>query len=144
MSLIECEECENEVSTKADTCPHCGAPVHEDPVEETDFEARSRMGVQDSKSYLLGLYCAVFVLDFPFFLMLMEMLEAGGASSVMPGGDVLFAYVLTLFLNMIAMFWSVSVLTSFEFDQKSLAIAAVTTICVLFNLTLVAAMVATG
>ena len=27
MALIKCEECGKEVSTKAKTCPHCGAPV---------------------------------------------------------------------------------------------------------------------
>lgn len=28
MSLIECEDCGEEVSTKADACPNCGCPVH--------------------------------------------------------------------------------------------------------------------
>jgi len=27
MALIACEECGQKVSTKADKCPHCGAPV---------------------------------------------------------------------------------------------------------------------
>ena len=27
MALIECDECGNQVSDRAETCPHCGAPV---------------------------------------------------------------------------------------------------------------------
>lgn len=27
MSLIKCKECNNEISDKATTCPHCGCPV---------------------------------------------------------------------------------------------------------------------
>ena len=27
MALIECYECEKEISDKAPTCPHCGAPA---------------------------------------------------------------------------------------------------------------------
>lgn len=27
MSLIECSECKNEISNKADSCPHCGNPL---------------------------------------------------------------------------------------------------------------------
>ncbi len=27
MALIECDECGKRISSKAETCPHCGAPV---------------------------------------------------------------------------------------------------------------------
>ena len=30
MALIECYECEKEISDKAPACPHCGAPRRED------------------------------------------------------------------------------------------------------------------
>lgn len=32
MALIKCSECGNQVSDKATTCPHCGAPVEVTPV----------------------------------------------------------------------------------------------------------------
>ncbi len=36
MSLIPCPECEHEVSTKADHCPHCGFPITvKAPIENT-------------------------------------------------------------------------------------------------------------
>lgn len=31
MALTNCKECGNEVSNKAETCPHCGAPVKKRP-----------------------------------------------------------------------------------------------------------------
>ena len=31
MALIECYECEKEISDKAPACPHCGAPKEEQP-----------------------------------------------------------------------------------------------------------------
>lgn len=34
MALIKCPECQNEVSDKATSCPHCGFPIHN--VEEND------------------------------------------------------------------------------------------------------------
>ena len=27
MALVKCKECGKEISTKADKCPHCGAPI---------------------------------------------------------------------------------------------------------------------
>ena len=27
MALIECNECKKEISDKAESCPHCGAPI---------------------------------------------------------------------------------------------------------------------
>lgn len=39
MALIKCVECDRKISTLADVCPHCGAPVkHSIPVEEEEPE----------------------------------------------------------------------------------------------------------
>ncbi len=35
MGLLECHECEKEVSSNAATCPHCGAPVVQPNVAQT-------------------------------------------------------------------------------------------------------------
>ena len=33
MALIECPECNKEISDKAPACPHCGCPKEEFPIE---------------------------------------------------------------------------------------------------------------
>ena len=39
MALIKCPECEKEVSTAAETCPHCGYPIKKnEPVKEKQVE----------------------------------------------------------------------------------------------------------
>lgn len=60
MSLIKCPECGQEISDKAPTCPHCGAPlaknVYRDPVDgafENGPSGKSR-GVCAILAILLG------------------------------------------------------------------------------------------
>jgi len=36
MALINCYECNREISDRANTCPHCGAPIEGKEVEVTD------------------------------------------------------------------------------------------------------------
>jgi len=52
MALIKCEECGKEVSDKAETCPHCGAPVEsgEKGIEEDKSKKQNGKGEQTSKS----------------------------------------------------------------------------------------------
>ena len=39
MALIKCPECGKEVSTAAETCPHCGYPINKnEPVKEKQVE----------------------------------------------------------------------------------------------------------
>lgn len=33
MALIDCKECGKEVSKKAESCPHCGAPLKKQPTQ---------------------------------------------------------------------------------------------------------------
>lgn len=35
MALIKCNECGKEISDKAQTCPHCGNPIHPVIIEKT-------------------------------------------------------------------------------------------------------------
>jgi predicted amidophosphoribosyltransferase len=39
MALVKCYECSKEISDKAPTCPHCGAPKEEQPprIEKADI-----------------------------------------------------------------------------------------------------------
>ena len=37
MALTKCKECRHKVSTKAETCPHCGAAVENAPERKTSF-----------------------------------------------------------------------------------------------------------
>ncbi len=36
MALVKCAECEGQVSDKAKSCPHCGAPIALDSHEDQD------------------------------------------------------------------------------------------------------------
>ena len=47
MALIECYECEKEISDKAPACPHCGAPKEEQPPEIEEAEILESVAVVD-------------------------------------------------------------------------------------------------
>ena len=46
MSLIKCPDCGKEISSHAETCPHCGYPLKKkdpvNPIYEEEFESRTR------------------------------------------------------------------------------------------------------
>src|SRR3989442_1261560 len=42
MALITCSECQREISAKASTCPHCGAPIKAGPTASPETKARRR------------------------------------------------------------------------------------------------------
>lgn len=61
MALISCDECGNEVSSKAETCPNCGAPVAGGPgsaqtVEDTSkkFKAHQLLGAASATIGTVG------------------------------------------------------------------------------------------
>ena len=42
MALVRCSECENQVSTNASVCPHCGNPLHQTPeVKSITYEYKT-------------------------------------------------------------------------------------------------------
>lgn len=41
MSLIECPECEKEISDKANFCPNCGCPLQQEDDEEHNCDAKT-------------------------------------------------------------------------------------------------------
>ena len=56
MALINCPECDREVSDKAPTCPHCGVPTPRPPIVESTSleyklqEEKRQQRLKDSKS----------------------------------------------------------------------------------------------
>jgi hypothetical protein len=40
MSLVDCQDCGNKISTRANACPHCGAPGQATVVSENDVRIR--------------------------------------------------------------------------------------------------------
>lgn len=45
MALIECEECGNEVSDQAESCPECGAPINDDQDDgEDEWGTKEKVG----------------------------------------------------------------------------------------------------
>lgn len=87
MSLIKCSECGHDVSTKAETCPHCGAPQEKQPASKqsnrpviltppsekfVDDEARTAPEKKDVavKQYSLGKLILIFFIGgFIYFLL---------------------------------------------------------------------------
>jgi hypothetical protein len=55
MALVKCEECGHDVSTQAETCPHCGAPQGNQAAKPAEPKKRSR-----GMLYLILLTVAVF------------------------------------------------------------------------------------
>lgn len=41
MALIRCPECGNEVSTEAETCPHCGYPIKKGSANKNNYKSNS-------------------------------------------------------------------------------------------------------
>jgi len=52
LGIQACKECKNPVSSRADNCPHCGAPVL----------ANKKVGFFSGVLILFGVLCLVFVL----------------------------------------------------------------------------------
>lgn len=66
MSLIKCNECENQVSTFAKSCPKCGAPVNGSSKPESTEKAKANNSSKMAISVLAALVLIVFV--FPKYM----------------------------------------------------------------------------
>ena len=53
MSLIPCSECKNEISDKAASCPHCGAPVVRERTRGAAFVVNERSTQADPATALI-------------------------------------------------------------------------------------------
>ena len=49
MALIKCDECSQEISNKASSCPNCGAPnVQEDDINQDNIDISNKTPIQES------------------------------------------------------------------------------------------------
>ena len=56
MALIECYECEKEISDQAAACPHCGAPKEEQPPQVSELLKVADQGDASAQSALGYMY----------------------------------------------------------------------------------------
>ena len=61
MALTKCEECGHDVSTKADKCPHCGAPRRPEPVAARLAQPPVRPAIRMMAWSVLGLLAVIWV-----------------------------------------------------------------------------------
>ena len=59
MPLVSCRECKNEVSSDAETCPHCGTKYHF--MTKAKFEKTQALGCV---IYLICFLCLFFIFSF--------------------------------------------------------------------------------
>ena len=55
MALTKCPECGKEVSTSAETCPHCGYPLKKVQKEEPVLDTVGKTILRDRKRDIIGL-----------------------------------------------------------------------------------------
>ncbi|MBT6752309.1 MAG: zinc ribbon domain-containing protein, partial [Candidatus Thioglobus sp.] len=48
MGLIKCSECNNEVSSKASSCPKCGAPIAIDNASSSEVTGEAQVTIQET------------------------------------------------------------------------------------------------
>ena len=48
MALIRCPECQREISSYCDACPHCGYPIRNDPINRGEQPPRAN-GIQSQE-----------------------------------------------------------------------------------------------
>lgn len=87
MALILCEECERQVSDKADRCPHCGNPLLDEQYDVKDFSAISTSVLQSQpihvKKGLFQRFGWFFAVNAAIMLSL-SIITAGAAVSLIP------------------------------------------------------------
>lgn len=74
MALIKCNECENEVSDKAATCPKCGAPIEkktskipEQPKEEAKTSISNSTKTKKNSWKIIAPFLGIAIIAFIFF-----------------------------------------------------------------------------
>ncbi len=69
MGLIKCTECNNEVSSKASSCPKCGSPIATDNASSSEVTGEAQVTIQEtSKVFKLHTIYAIGTILFGFFI----------------------------------------------------------------------------
>lgn len=68
MALIDCQECGNEVSTEAETCPHCGFPLDSEAKEHPEEKDSEQKGI--SPIVVWGCGCFGLIFAFSVFMII--------------------------------------------------------------------------
>ena len=63
MSLINCPECKNEISNKAEMCPNCGYPISKDD-ESVSTKNQIYENVKSKKHIFGWIVCIIYLLAF--------------------------------------------------------------------------------
>lgn len=77
MALINCKECSKEISDKAQTCPHCGAPIASwvnEVMKHSDPNACAKCGTNYITEQKAQTVSPVLILTVPMFLVGVYML----------------------------------------------------------------------
>jgi uncharacterized membrane protein YvbJ len=68
MGLIKCTECNNEVSSKASSCPKCGSPIATDNASSSKVTGEAQITVQEtSKVFKLHTIYSIGIILFGIF-----------------------------------------------------------------------------
>ncbi len=89
MSIIQCPECKNDISSKATSCPHCGYPLR---ANESDRKPSRRSAFGE--------------ITFAFSILAMIMLFTGGIALILP---VFILAIVAVILGIIDIFVSRSI-----------------------------------
>ena len=59
MSLIKCPECGEEISSLAESCPHCGCPLKPTPVSYTNPAVEAEYNFRTVMSFISGVMLVI-------------------------------------------------------------------------------------
>lgn len=96
MSLILCKECQKEVSNKANTCPHCGNPMHSTPVE---------VELTNKKWKFLKLIGGLWFVFGLFIFLIFIQQDGFQSASTGFGFSVAFVGIIMIFLGRLGAWW---------------------------------------
>lgn len=76
MSLIKCTECQKEISSKADRCPHCGCPV-----SQSDIPTQNLLQKDGKKKNGCGLFFLIIIFIISLILLIVSALNNDDVAS---------------------------------------------------------------
>jgi len=102
MALILCSECKKEVSDKAFSCPHCGAPISPGTLTSDENVTTIQLTKKKWKKHKL----IAFIILIVGFIMVMKALEGDGAGYGSLGGVLIFIAFIWAIVAKLGAWWS--------------------------------------